>query len=384
MYKRLISLAKKPKRSQFLWGPRQVGKTTLLNVVYPDALRIDLLKSDEFVRFQQMPSLLREIAMAAPLPASPIIMDEVQKVPQLLDEVHWLIENKGLVFVLCGSSARKLKRQGANLLGGRAIRNILLGLSSVEIGPAFDLDRMLNQGNIPQHYDADSNEWPALIRSYVADYLKEEIAAEATVRNLPAFSNFLNSACLSDSEYVNFSRLGSDVGVSGHTIREYFEILEDTYQGTWVQSYSKRPKRRTRQLPKFYFGNIGIVNYLAKRGQIQSGSELFGKAFESFICHELRCHQAYKQPDRDISFWALTTQTEVDFILGDMECAIEVKGTDRVRPTHLTGLRELKVEHPSVGKRLLVCLETASRLTDDGIEIVPYGIFLQRLWNGDL
>lgn len=158
-------------------------------------------------------------------------MDEVQKVPALLDEVHWLIENKNQIFALSGSSARKLKRGHANLLGGRAVRHVLLGLTAQELGSDFNLEKLLNQGNLPNHFLCDEKEWLSLIRSYVADYLKEEIAAEAAVKNLPAFSSFLSVAALSDTEPVNFSRFGSDVGVSGHTIKEYFEILVETYQG---------------------------------------------------------------------------------------------------------------------------------------------------------
>ena len=383
MYKRLIPLGKTPKRSFFIWGPRQVGKSTLLKHLYPDALVIDLLKSDEYFRFQQSPNLCREIVGKQP-PKTLTVVDEVQKVPALLDEVHWLIENRNQIFALSGSSARKLKRGHANLLGGRAVRHILLGLTTQELGKDFNLERLLNQGNLPNHFLCDEKEWLLLIRSYVADYLKEEIAAEAAVKNLPAFSSFLSVAALSDTEPVNFSRFGSDVGVSGHTIKEYFEILVETYQGAWLPAYVKRAKRRTRQAPKFYFDNVGVVNYLAKRGKIVEGSELFGKAFESFIFHELRCYVEYQNPELELSYWALTTQNEVDFILGAMEVAIEVKASSEIRPGHLKGLRELKVEYPKVKSRILVCNETYQRKTEDGILIMPYKIFLEKLWQGEI
>lgn len=383
MYKRLAPIQKTPKRSFFIWGPRQVGKSTLLKHLYPNALVIDLLKSDEYFRFQQSPKLFREIVGNQP-PKTLTVVDEVQKVPALLDEVHWLIENKNQIFALSGSSARKLKRGHANLLGGRAVRHVLLGLTAQELGSDFNLEKLLNQGNLPNHFLCDEKEWLSLIRSYVADYLKEEIAAEAAVKNLPAFSSFLSVAALSDTEPVNFSRFGSDVGVSGHTIKEYFEILVETYQGAWLPAYIKRAKRRTRQTPKFYFDNVGVVNYLAKRGKIVEGSELFGKAFESFIFHELRCYVEYQNPELELSYWSLTTQNEVDFILGAMEVAVEVKASSEIRSGHLKGLRELKVEYPKVKSRILVCNETYQRKTEDGILIMPYKIFLEKLWNGEI
>lgn len=360
-----------------------MGKSTLLKHLYPQALVIDFLKSDEFIRFQQNPKLFRELVGSQP-PKTLTVVDEVQKVPILLDEVHWLIENKAQVFALSGSSARKLKRGHANLLGGRAIRHVLLGLSSREIGKDFNLEKILNQGNLPSHFLCDEKEWLPLMRSYVADYLKEEIAAEAAVKNLPAFSSFLNLAALSDTEQVNFTRFGSDVGVSGHTIKEYFEILVETYQGAWLPAYVKRAKRRTRQTPKFYFDNVGIVNYLAKRGKIVEGSELFGKAFESFIFHELRCYVEYQNPELELSYWSLTTQSEVDFILGPMEVGIEVKSSSEIKNSHLKGLRDLKSEHPKIKTRIVVCNETRPRKTEDGILILPYLHFLESLWEGSL
>lgn len=383
MYNRLLSLPKKPTRSSFLWGPRQVGKSTLIKETYPEALVIDLLKSDEFIRFQERPSLLREI-LAKKEPKTLTVIDEVQKVPLLLDEVHWLIENQKLVFLLCGSSARKLKRAQANLLGGRALRQVLLGLTVEELGTDFDLEKLIHRGNLPTHFLCENEEWLPLIRSYVSDYLKEEIAAEAAVKNLPAFTSFLTGAALSDTEPINFTRFGSDVGVSGHTVKEYFQILVDTYLGTWLNAYTKRQKRRIKQTPKFYFENLGVVNYLAKRGQPQRGSEQFGKAFENFIFHEIHAYQAYRLPELEIYYWALTGQSEVDFILGDMEVAVEVKSSSRITADHFKGLREIKKDHPKIKRRMVVCLEERARITEDGIEIIPYLDFLKLLWASEI
>jgi predicted AAA+ superfamily ATPase len=383
MYNRLILLPLNPKRSFFLFGPRQVGKSTILKKTYPKSLYIDFLKSDELMLFQEKPSLLRT-EYAAQAGEFPIIIDEVQKVPLILDEVHWLIENRKIKFVLCGSSARKLKRGKANLLGGRALHFEMHGLVAEELEAAFSLNKILNRGFIPEHYDADESEYSALIRSYVGDYLKEEIAADALVRNIPAFTSFLSSAALSDTEPVNFATISRDVGVSAHTIKEHFEILSDTMQGSWLPAYSKRQKRRTRVSPKFYFKDVGVVNFLSRRGKIVPGSELFGKAFENYMYHEIDSYRVYKNPDLSLSYWHLTTGVEVDFIFNDMELAVEVKGVTKIKTDHLKGLRELKEDFHSIKNRYIVCLEERPRITEDGIHILPFRDFIVRLWAGEI
>jgi predicted AAA+ superfamily ATPase len=211
--------------------------------------------------------------------------------------MHWLIENRGLHFALCGSSARKVKRGTANLLGGRAMRYELSGLTAGELGSEFDLDRMLNHGYLPRIYQASRPK--RILEAYVSDYLKEEIAAEGLVRNLPVFSAFLDAAALSDGEVVNFSNVARDCGVSSHTTKSHFEILVDTLLGCWLPSYRKRPKRRVVAAPKFYFADIGVVNHLAKRGEVIAGSELYGKAFESWVFHELSAYRSYRDRDWD-------------------------------------------------------------------------------------
>ena len=205
----------------------------------------------------------------------------MQKVPALLDEVHWLHEHRKIRFALCGSSARKVRRGAANLLGGRAVRYELHGLTAAEIGKDVDLVRLLNHGYLPTHYESDRPE--RLLASYVGDYLKEEVAAEGLVRNLPVFSAFLNAAALSDGDLVNFANIARDCGVSGHTVKGHFGILEDTLLGRWLPAYTKRPKRRVVAAPKFYFSDVGVVNHLARRGRMQPGGELFGKAFENWV-----------------------------------------------------------------------------------------------------
>jgi uncharacterized protein len=379
MFKRKSNLSLENKESFFLWGPRQSGKTTLLKSLFYTSVWIDLLKSDQFRMFMQSPNRLREIVQADPA-ITHVVIDEIQKVPDLLDEIHWLIENTGVHFAMCGSSARKLKRGGANLLGGRAIRYELHGLSASEISDAFELERMLNHGYLPRHYLANNPR--RMLNSYVSDYLKEEIAAEGIVRNLPSFADFLSSAALSDGEIVNFSTIARDCGVSSKTVKSYFEILEDTLLATFLPAYRKKLKRRTIQAPKFYFSDVGVVNFLSKRGSLESGSELFGKAFENWVYHELMTYNAYSESYADISYWRLASGIEVDFVIDDFSVAIEAKSTRKIKSDHLKGLRRLKEQIGVNNPRIIICLEPFRRMTDDGILILPYQEFINDLWQG--
>lgn len=380
MYERILKLDSS-KKSFFLWGQRQVGKTSLLKSRFPDALVIDLLKSDEFMEFSLHPYHLRE-RLSLAKPGSWVIIDEVQKVPQLLDEVHWLIENKKMKFGLCGSSARKLRKGHANLLGGRALRYELYGFSAWELKGDFSLKQALNAGYIPNHYL--SSDYVPHLKSYVTDYLKEEILAEGLIRNLPQFSRFLEVASLCDSEILNYSNIGRECGVSPKTAQSYYEILADTLVGNFCPAYSRRPKRRTVQSPRFYFHDVGVVNSLIHRRDIDFKSEVFGKAFENWVFHELTCYNQYFQKDQNWSYWRLTTGVEVDFVLNSLELAIEVKGTERVTSDHLKGLREFKNEHPNIKQRVVVSLEKHSRKTEDGILILPYITFIEMLYEGEL
>lgn len=365
----------------FLWGPRQTGKSTLLRSKYPDAVWIDLLKAEEYRRYLDTPEYLRqELPDKGDMPF--VVIDEVQKLPALLDEVHWLHENRHVQFAMCGSSARKVKRGHANLLGGRAIRYEMFGFVSAELYPDFDLHRLLNHGYLPRIYLAKQPR--RLLNAYVANYLKEEIAAEGLVRNLPVFSNFLNLASLSDTEIVNFSTIARDCGVSSQTVKEYFQILEDTMLGRWLPSFRKRPKRRVTAASKFYFSDVGVVNFLAKRGAVQQGSELFGKAFENWCFHELNAYNMYNEAFAEFSYWRLAGGTEVDFIVNDMKVAIEAKASEKISGKHLKGLRSLKVDHSEVGRRIIVCNEKKLRTTEDNIEIIPAAVFATMLWAGEL
>ena len=379
MFKRALLLSAH-EETFFLWGPRQSGKTTLLRGAFPAALWIDLLKADEFRRYTTRPELLREEIRA--VQPSRVVIDEIQKVPALLDEVHGLIEGQRIAFALCGSSARKVRKGHANLLGGRAARHELFGLVSSELGDDLDLTRLLNHGYLPRYYLSERPE--RLLHAYVADYLKEEVAAEGLVRNLPAFSTFLEVAALSDAEIVNNSTIARECGVSSHTVHSYFEILNDTLLGRWLPAYTKRPKRRTVQSPKFYFADVGVVNTLAKRRALSPGGALFGKAFENWVHHELVAYNAYRELFARLSYWRLTTGVEVDFVVDDLRAAVEAKATRNVTTDDLKGLRQLRAEHARLGTRWVVCLEAKRRRTEDGISILPAGEFARCLWAGEL
>lgn len=380
MFKRRLVLPQIPRRSFFLWGPRQTGKTTLLRTLYPRAHRVDLLRSDDLMRFLQRPGAFREEVRGLP-PRQLVIVDEVQKAPALLDEIHSLIEDEGRVFALCGSSARQLRRNHANLLGGRALRHELFGLVSQEIGSEFDLERWTNVGPLPNHYTHEDPE--NAIRSYVTDYLREEVMQEGLIRRLPVFSDFLRIAAIGDTEVVNLSNIARECGVSSVTVRDHYGILEDTLMGAFLPAYVRRAKRRIRQGPKFYFRDVGVVNHLARRGPVRPGSEVFGKAFENWVFHEISAHRSYQGGYYDFSYWRLTTGAEVDFVLGDASVAIEAKGKARVTSDDLKGLRVFREEHPDVKTLLVVCLESHVRKLEDGIWVFPFREFAKKLWRDE-
>ncbi|MDE0269266.1 MAG: DUF4143 domain-containing protein [Acidimicrobiaceae bacterium] len=366
----------------FLWGPRQTGKSTLLRQQYPDGVWVDLLKADHFRRYLTRPELLRgELEAMGPDPSRQVVIDEVQKVPALLDEVHWLIENRGLCFALCGSSARKVRHGAANLLGGRAVRYELRGLTVGEIGEAFDLDRILNHGYLPRMYD--SSRPRRLLEAYIADYLRQEVAAEGLVRNLPAFSDFLDVAALSDGDPVNYSNIARECGVSSPTVKAYFGVLEDTLLARWLPRWRLRVKRRLAGAPKLYFEDVGVVNRLARRGVLQRGSHQYGKAFENWVFHELCAYVAYRELDEPLTYWRLPSGIEVDFVVGDMRLAVEAKASTKITSTHLKGLRTLAEEHPNTNHKIVVCLEPRQRRTEDGIDITPAADFIRNLWQDD-
>jgi len=378
---RILKLDLPPGQSAFLWGARKVGKTTFLKTQFPESLRFDFLQTELHMDVLTRPHILREqlIARRDEIGENPVILDEVQKVPSLLDEVHWLIENQNMGFILCGSSARKLKKGQANLLGGRAWRFEMFPLVSAEVGEV-DLLRALNRGLIPSHY-LDKNAGRSL-RAYVHDYLKQEILDEGLTRNMPAFSRFLEAVGYSHGELINYANIARDAGVDSRTVREYFQILVDTLVGRFVEPYSRRSGRQViSRAPKFFLFDVGVAGAIADRKISAARGEHFGKAFEHFIFTELAAHASYTELEYKIRFWRTKSGMEVDFVLGEGEVAIEVKGSDRIDRTDLRGLRAFADEY-SPRLSVLVCNEKRERLTENGVRILPWRLFLDRLWAG--
>ena len=377
MLTRIQKLLEIREDSMFLWGPRQTGKSTLLKQLFPDAPYYDLLKSEVYTLYKMKPSRLRDECMMMD-EGEVVIIDEVQKIPELLDEVHWLMVNRGIHFILCGSSARKLKRSGANLLGGRAIRKTLHPLVSAEI-PDFDIDKAVNAGMLPRHYLVSS---PAKrIQAYVGDYLQQEVIAEALVRNLDSFTRFMEVAAISDGEMVNYTKIASECGVSSKTVKEYFVILQETLLGYMLPAYTKTVKRRVQVAPKFYYFDVGITNYLLHRDPLRRGTAEYGHAFEHLIVQEVMAYMDYSEAMKGLSFWHTQNNVyEVDLVVGNAEVAIEIKSSDNVTTSHLKGLKAFGEEHPDC-KLIVVSLEEHPRMMK-GVEIWPAQAFLKRLWDG--
>ena len=379
---RLLKITLPKGQSAFLWGPRKTGKTTFLRVAFPDSLSYDLLQTDLFFEFVKRPSLLREQLLAATPNQlkEPIIIDEVQKVPQLLDEIHWLIENKGLRFILCGSSARKLKRGKANLLGGRAWRYEMHPLVSAEVAD-MDLLRALNRGMIPMHYLQE--EYRKSLQAYVRDYLKEEVIDEGLTRNIPAFSRFFDAMGYSHGELTNYANIARDCGIDAKTVKEYYQILVDTLLGTMLEPYKKRQDRNVIiRAGKFYLFDVGVAGAITHRQIPQEKGEQFGRALEHFILMEILAHRVYRELDYDVNFWRTKSGLEVDFILGRGEVAIEVKGTSRIDTADMRPLKTFIREYRPASA-FVVCNERAPRVHED-IRILPWREFLKMLWNGEV
>ena len=378
--KRLLNIALPRRQPAFLWGPRKTGKSTYLKEAFPQSLLYDFLKTDLALELIKRPSLLRErlLAKDTAILKHPIILDEVQKVPKILDEVHWLIENKGLRFILCGSSARKLKRGKANLLGGRAWRHEMFPLVSAELKNVVLL-RALNHGMIPGHYLRES--YRKSLNGYVRDYLKEEVFDEGLTRNIPAFARFFDAVGYSHGELTNFSNIARDCGVDAKTVKEYYQILVDTLLGRIVEPFKRRGFRQIiTKAPKFYLFDVGVAGAITKRHISEERGELFGRAFEHFIFTEIVAHSSYSELNYRINYWRTKSGLEVDFILGDGEVAIEVKGKSHVANKDLRPLMAFMDEY-TPKKALVVCNEKEGRAVNQ-IRILPWRGFLEDLWKG--
>ncbi|MHB1336132.1 MAG: ATP-binding protein [Candidatus Humimicrobiaceae bacterium] len=370
--KRLLNIDKN--YSSFLWGARKTGKSFWIrhNFSPEGIILIDLLKTDTFVEYASRPSLLRERYQDT---KKIIVIDEIQKAPILLDEVHWMIENKQIIFLLTGSSARKLRRGHANLLAGRALRYELLPFSYIEVKES-NLEKIMVSGMLPPHFLSST---PVdLVRSYIADYLKEEIAQEAQIQKIPQFSEFLRIASITSGELLNYDNVARETGVSSKIVRNYFDILENTMLGFRISPWKSSKNRRLITAEKFYLFDIGIANYLSGR-QPKEGTQEFGKSFEHFILMELRAYRSYRNPELDIKYWRTSTGYEVDFILADKVVALEIKSGRMVFDIDLKSLKALR-EDGKVKHLLIVSQEKYPREIDS-IKILPWQMFLEMLWN---
>tara|TARA_B100000614_G_C14536009_1_gene488432 strand:- start:400 stop:1566 length:1167 start_codon:yes stop_codon:yes gene_type:complete len=383
IYKRIYKINIPSGHSIFLWGARKVGKTTYLKEKYFKSKFYNFLDSQQVLRYSKEPYLLREEIRALPgnIKKLPIIIDEVQKVPEILNEVHLLIEEEGLSFILCGSSARNLKKSGVNLLGGRAWPEYFYPLVFPEITD-FDLLKVLNRGTIPSHYS--SAHYKKLLAGYISVYLTEEIKNEGLVRNLPGFARFLDAISFTTCELVNYSNIARDCGVSAKTVKEYFQILVDTLLCYQIEPFTHNPKRNLiSSAPKFYLFDVGVLNHLC-REQIQSLTHArTGKYFENYIAQELVAYNTIRERSKKIRFWRTRNGTEVDFIIGDAEVAIEVKISNRVRKKDLSGLKLFHEDFKDC-KLIVVSTEPNKRkVLENGKEIIiyPYVEFLKDLWN---
>lgn len=376
MLQRILQLSNELNSSIFLFGARQTGKSTLLRQQFgSDSIYIDLLDSELRGRYSRRPVLLYE-SLKNKEAGTVVIIDEIPEVPQLLNEVHRLISEKGLIFILCGSSARKLKRKGHNTLGGRALPVYLYPLVSAEI-PDFNIDRAVQYGTLPPHYLAHT---PSLhLSAYIDVYLKEEIKEEALVRNLSSFQRFLEVAAMTSGEMVNYNNIAQDCGVSATTVSSYFDILEDTLIGYRIPAYTKVVKRRIVQAPRFYYFDVGITNHLLHRKELVRGTVDYGHAFEHLVMQELVAWLHYTHSEEKLSYWRTYTGIEVDAIIGDARLAIEIKSVEEVLPRHLKGLKAFGEEYPS-SRRMIVSLDRINRKEGD-IECIYILDFFKLLWN---
>ena len=367
------------KKSFFLFGPRATGKSTLIRKSFAaeEIIMINLLHSDYYLRLSNAPHMLEEMIQAHSKPKL-VVIDEVQRIPELLNEVHRLIEEKKLTFLLTGSSARTLKKQGVNLLAGRAWQAHLFPLTSDEI-PSFNLMRYLQYGGLPAVYLSAHPEEE--LNAYVHTYLREEIQAESLIRKIPAFTRFLEVAASSSGQMLNFSEIASDTGVPISTIRQYYHVLEDTFIGFMVPGWTKSVKRKAIAKAKFYLFDVGVKHTLANITNITPKTDLFGQAFEHFIAMEIRAWLDYRRINKPLSYWCSTHGAEVDFIIGD-EIAIEVKTTHEIHDKHLKNLN-LLIEEDICKKYMIVSFDKINR-KKGLIDILHWETFLMRLWRDEI
>ncbi|MCP4576120.1 MAG: ATP-binding protein [Deltaproteobacteria bacterium] len=341
-------------KSYFLFGPRQTGKSTFVKSLLTDKdLYIDLLPQRNFLNYAKNPGRVREEILAHlkryndPL----CVIDEIQKIPTLLDEVHELIESKRLRFILTGSSARKLRRGGANLLAGRAYTYRLFPLTFSELGSRFDLERALRTGTLPVLWGAGTEDSFEFLKSYTETYLKEEVAAEGLVRNIGPFAQFLDIAAANDGETVNYNNVARECSVSVKTVQQYFQILEDTFLAFKIPAWSRSGRRRMVSHPRYYFFDTGVTNILAHTLTNQLNPKIFGRRFEQFVICQLMAFIDYKRLDFQLFYWRTNHGAEVDVLIcqgNHIVCALEIKSSKNISAKRLGGLKSFMEDNPGV------------------------------------
>lgn len=363
------------RKSCFLLGPRQTGKSWLIKAHLPQARIYNLLDVEMYRALSRRPSLIREELRED---GEIVVVDEIQKLPELLNEIHLAIEERKARFLMTGSSARKLRRQGVNLLGGRAKSISFHPFVSAELKDLFDLHKALSRGLLPPIYFSDSH--LSELKDYVEMYLREEIAMETAIRNLPAFSRFLDVAALCNGQLINYTEIGNNAQVAPTTVREYFNVIETTLIAKRLPAWRESKKRKAISCAKFYFFDIGVVRLLQGRNELQEASSDFGEALETLVFHELSAYVDYtfREP---LSFWRSTSGFEVDFLMGN-HTAIEVKAARTFSPRHLKGLKALMEE--GVFKRYILVNLGSREHSIDGIDIIPLPKFLELLWKDSI
>ena len=378
MYHRIFDIEDRLDEGMFLFGGRQVGKSTLLRERFPAAIYVDLLNPDTRRRFERRTMEFYDLLVKYP-PKTLVIVDEIQKLPELLDIVHKLMVENDLHFILSGSSARKIKKAGVNQLGGRANEEHLYPLVYAEI-PDYDFTRAIQNGMIPRHYDVKDAR--RRMQGYIDLYLKEEIEAEALVHNMATFERFLEVAAVTNTEILNYDNVASDCGVSVNTAKAYFKILYDTLLGFEVKPYRKVIKRKLLQTSKFYFFDVGIPNYLLHRYHLMPETPEYGHAFESLVMQEIRAYLGYTDSEEELTYWHTYSNDEVDAVIGDARIAIEIKSTDHIETKHKKGLQKFVEEHPDA-KQIIVSRDFLSRRSGD-IDLYYVTDFFKALWAGEI
>jgi len=375
VFKRLININPDSKHSAFILGPRGTGKTYWLRENFSHAMYFDLLDHEVYTEFLASPARLSDF-----IPSnytSWIIIDEIQKVPSLLNEVHRLIEHRGLRFILTGSSARNLRRKGVNLLAGRALTYHMYPLTTVELGNRFNLSFSLKYGNLPSVYDHEDPK--RYLSTYISTYLKEEVQQESLTRNLALFARFLETAAFSQGEVLNYTEIAREVGSNRHTIINFFSILEDLLIAYRLPVFSKRAKRDVISHPKFYYFDVGVYRAIRPTGPLDINAEIDGPALETLFLQEAIAINDYFSLDYKIYYWRTRSKLEIDFILyGEKGLYVfEIKRKKKIAPSDLQAIKTFLLDYPMA--KCFLLYGGNKTYTDQDIKIMPYELALTEL-----